>query len=169
MKESRQEMPHKGEQQYLRTRIIQVLVWGTAFFFLIIGFSLDRHMLFEISVPEEQLWLERYRLQFAHLLDAESQQSRAEGDTLNAARLNVEAAELRAAVRLLRDERGDAELRAYGLILLVTAFAILWPVVLRTLYGRLLQEIIPPRWAAISYSIVLGLLTTVIAWMTAIL
>ncbi|MES9539211.1 MULTISPECIES: hypothetical protein [unclassified Actinomadura] len=155
-----------------REVILKVLGWGTIVYFLIIGFALDKHALFELKSPPGSAQLQQAQHAHASALDSKAQ-SLAKSDPAAAADLTAQAAKIRFDVNTAVRDQSDSRLRAVGLIIGTTAFALLYPPLIYLTYRRTdptstlaLSDLIPLK-AALAYGIVMSLITAIAGFTTA--
>ncbi|SNS63690.1 hypothetical protein [Actinomadura mexicana] len=99
-----------------RELVLRVLGWGTIVYFLIIGFALDEHALFELRSPPGWTQLQQAQRAHAKTLDSKAQ-SLAMTDPAASADLEAQAAKIRFDVGAADHDRSDGRFRAIGLII----------------------------------------------------
>lgn len=160
------------ETRSRREIIFKVLSWGSVIYFLIVGFALNQHGLFELTPPEGNERLYQAQLVHVDALDKKSDGLKAE-DPVEAARLGVEAAKIRAEVDEARKGQSDSWYRAVGLVVGVIIYALVYPLLILLVYrrtdpeGTLAERDPIPLRDALIYGITLSILTSTAAVMTA--
>jgi hypothetical protein len=107
-----------------RDLVLRVISWGIAAYLFVIGFSLDRHALFELRSAPETTALEAAQAEYSRQLIVARQKALASGDLVEAAKLNVAAMEAAVQVAESQDLRRDCFLRALSLIGSVSLFCL---------------------------------------------
>ncbi|MCD0451468.1 hypothetical protein LO762_20030 [Actinocorallia sp. API 0066] len=155
-----------------REVVLRVLGWGTVVYFLIIGFALDRHALFELRAPAGVADLQRAQRGYALALEARAREVR-EDEPLVAAEMGAQAARIRVEVEEAVKEQADGRYRAVGLIAGTGAFALGYPWLIYVVYRRTdpdgtlaAGDLIPLR-AALGYGVVTSVITFVAGFSTA--
>jgi hypothetical protein len=156
-----------------REVILKVLGWGTVVYFLIIGFALDKHALFELRSPPGSAGLQRAQLAHADALDSKAR-GLAGADPVATADLRAQAARIRFDVDTARSDQSDGRFRAIGLIAGTGAFALLYPPLIYVTYRRTAPassvpstpDLIPLK-AALGYGVVMSVITFIAGFTTA--
>lgn len=152
--------------------ILRLLGWGTIVYFLIIGFALNQHGMFELRSAPGADSLRRAQETQAEILDRRGDQLHVT-DPVTAADLRVQAAKIRVEVSDRLREQSDNRGRAVALLIVVTAYAVAYPLMILVLYrrtdpdGSLATRDLISRRVAVTYGIVMSVLTTVAAAGTA--
>jgi len=152
--------------------VLRVLGWGTVVFFLITGFALDQHALFELLPPPGASQLQEAQTAYAAALDGQSARAR-QSDPVEAAKLAVEAAKIRAEVDSAVKDQADSRGRALALIAGALAYAVVYPLLILATYRRtdpdhtLPADDLIPRRAALIFGITMSIVTAVVAVSTA--
>ncbi|MEO3789049.1 hypothetical protein ABGB14_02490 [Nonomuraea sp. B10E15] len=160
---------HRKTRQEL---VLRVLGWGTVVYFLITGFALDQHALFELNPPPLAARLYEKKIAYADALEGKSRQL-GKTDTVEAANLAMQAAQVRAEVDSAIREESDSRGRAIALIAGGVAFSTLYPLLIVVTYrrtdpdGTLAADDLVPLRAALLYGIVMSVVTAAAAIMTA--
>lgn len=158
-----------------RTRqelVLRVLGWGTVVYFLITGFALDQHALFELNPPPSAVRLHKTQTVYADALEGKSRQL-GQTDTVEAANLAMQAAKIRAEVDAAIKDQSDSQGRAIALIVGVMAFSLLYPLLIMAIYrrtdpdGTLAADDLIPLRAALVYGIAMSIVTAAAAISTA--
>lgn len=151
--------------------VLKVLGWGTVVYFLITGYALDQHALFELRSPPGSVRLQQAQIAHADALDAKAR-SVARSDPVHAADLTAKAAKIRFDVDNAAKERSDSRYRAIALIGGALLFAVLYPLLILATYRRTTfqgaqsSDLISLR-AALIYGIAMSVITTTAAVSTA--
>ncbi|MFC4054521.1 hypothetical protein ACFOY4_32935 [Actinomadura syzygii] len=148
-----------------RDLVLRVLVWGTVVYFLLIGFALDQHALFELKAPPGAARLHQAKTAHADALDTKAQ-SLAQTDPVAATDLRAQAAQIRFEIDTAVKDQSDSRYRAIGLIAGTLAFALLYPFLIYATYRRTeprgSSDLIPLK-AALAYGVTMSVLTTTAA------
>ncbi|GAA4232946.1 hypothetical protein GCM10022254_34220 [Actinomadura meridiana] len=156
-----------------REVILKVLGWGTVVYFLIIGFALDKHALFELKSPPGSARLQQAQLAHADALDSKSR-GLTGADPVASADLKAQAARIRFDVATARGDQSDGRYRAIGLIAGTAAFALLYPPLIYFTYRRTTPtssaptppDLIPLK-TALGYGAVMSTITFIAGFTTA--
>lgn len=151
-----------------RELILKVLGWGTVVYFLLTGYALNQHELFELKAPLGATRLHQAQTAHADALDAKAR-SLAQSDPVAATDLRAQAAKLRFEVDTAVKDQSDSRFRAIGLIAGTLAFALLYPFLILATYRRTEPRTSPdliPLKAALAYGITMSILTTTAALTT---
>lgn len=137
--------------------VLRALGWGTVVYFLITGFALGRHALFELKAQPGLAQLQRAQTAHADALDAMGR-TLARSDQAQAADLAAQAAKIRFEVAAAAKERSDSRYRAIGLITGALVFAVLYPLLILAAYrrtdsGDVASPDLVPLKAALAYGI----------------
>ncbi|MGP3959110.1 hypothetical protein ACTWPT_24170 [Nonomuraea sp. 3N208] len=152
--------------------VLRVLGWGTVVYFLITGFALDQHALFELNPPPSAVRLHEKKSAYADALESKSRQLD-KTDTVEAANLAMQAAQIKAEADAAIKDQSDSRGRAFALIAGTVAFSILYPLLIVATYrrtdpdGTLAADDLIPLRAALVYGIVMSIVTAAAAIMTA--
>jgi hypothetical protein len=141
-------------------------------FFLITGFALDQHALFELVQPPGASRLQEAQTAYAVALEGQSAQAR-QSDPVEAASLAVEAAKIRAEVDSAVKDQTDSRSRAVALIAGALAYAVIYPLLILVTCrrtdpdGTLAAGDLIPRRTALIFGITMSVVTAVVAVSTA--
>ncbi|MEU9020318.1 hypothetical protein [Actinomadura sp. NPDC048394] len=155
-----------------RELILKVLGWGTLVYFLIIGFALQEHALFELRAAPGAARLQQAQRAHAGALDSRAR-SLAATDPVTSADLRVQAAKIRFEVDTAVHDQSDSRFRAIGLVIGTTAFALLYPALIYLTYrrtdptGTLAASDLVPLKAALAYGVVMSTITAIAGFTTA--
>lgn len=170
--------------------IFKVLAWGTVIYFLVMGYSVNQSGLFEWQAPDVSVFkdLDGAKKEQATRLDSEATKLEAsitrnvaevigpeqKDRASEAAKLRVEAAQLRADIYLAQEERKDGRERAKGLIIGAFVYSLMYPIVVWLVYKRtgldkgVTEKDVVPLGVAIAYSIFMSIATCWTALATAL-
>jgi hypothetical protein len=161
------------ERSRLRQELVlRVLGWGAVVFFLVTGFALDQHALFELFPPPGASQLQAAQTAYAAALDGQSAQAR-QSDPVAAASLAAEAAKIRAEVDSAVKDQSDSRGRAMMLIVGALTYAVVYPLLIMATYrrtdpdGTLAAGDLIPRRTALIFGITMSVVTAVVAVSTA--
>ncbi|MEO3928483.1 hypothetical protein ABGB07_32135 [Micromonosporaceae bacterium B7E4] len=152
--------------------ILRVLGWGTVVYFLITGFALNQHEMFELRPAPGADSLRRAQETQADLLERRGDELQAT-DPVAAADSRVQAAKIELEVGNALREQSDNRGRAIALLVGVSAYAITYPLMILAMYrrtdpdGSLAARDLIPRRVAVGYGIVMSVVTTLVAAGTA--
>jgi hypothetical protein len=152
--------------------VLRVLGWGTVVYFLITGFALDQHALFELSPPPGIERLHQAQTAHAEALEAKGRRL-AETDPVESADLTAQAAKIRFEIAGTVKDQSDSRYRAIALIVGALAFALLYPLLILATYRRTdpqgtqsSSDLIPLK-TALAYGITMSIIITTAAVTTA--
>ena len=145
----------------------KILSWGMIVYFLVFGYSLNQHALFELNpTPEQQKVVEAKKLR-AEIL---RKKSASEKDEDKSSELRVKAAETDLEAGNLEDEMRDGIGRAKGLIIAATIFFVGYVGLVYFFYEKFksaMTDYFVSRKLAIIYAVFIGLSIWITAFMTA--
>jgi hypothetical protein len=160
------------DAKYGRETMNKVLGWGAVVYFLVLGYSLNQHALFELYPAEEQIQLEKAKIAYAETLEAAAAKRPPTQDPEKSAKEKADAAQARLDVRILQDDRRDSHERARNLIIGVLVFGLGYFIAIPIFYyvnvSRYGAKYFIPIWLATLYGLVLGAVTFYVAYKTAI-
>ncbi len=143
----------------------KILSWGMIVYFLVLGYSLNQHALFELySTPEQQNVVDAKKLRAEKLRE----KSNLEPDADQSSELKVKAAETDLEARIVNDEMDDGIRRAKGLISAATIFFISYVLLIYLFYQKFKTEMADyfvSKNLALAYAVFIG--TSI--WFTAVL
>lgn len=145
----------------------KILSWGMIVYFLVFGYSLNQHALFELNPTSEQQMVADAKKLRAETLRRKSD-SEKDGDKSSEFRVKAAEAELEA--RNLEDEMRDGIGRAKGLIFAATIFFVCYVVLTWLFYKKFKSEMTDyfvPRKIAMGYAVFIGLSVWITAFLTA--
>jgi hypothetical protein len=165
-------------REFRREMILRILGWGMAVHLLVIGYSVSHSDLFELWIPDPTLFLALDAAQMKQIQiledDAKALWGSSEcGDTQKAVYLDVQAAQIKMDMLLAQEKRKDNWYRAVFLIAGVLLYSIVYPVGIWLTYQRTDpgltatgEDFISLR-TALTYGIVMSLITLLVAFLTA--
>lgn len=168
--------------------IFKVLAWGTVIYFLVLGYSVHESGLFEWHAPYVPVFedLDKAKNEQATRLDSEAREledsirgnpaevvdAQQKNKASEAAKLKVEAAQLRTEIYLAQEERKDGHERARGLVIAAFVYSVTYPVIVWLVYKRtrtgVTEKDVVPGAVAVAYAIFMSIATCVTALMTAL-
>jgi len=145
----------------------RILSWGMIAYFLVLGYSLNQHALFELfPTPEQQNVVNAKKLRAERLRE----KSDSETDIIKSSEFSVKAAEINLEAKILKDEMSDGNRRAMGLISAATVFFISYLLMTWLFYKKFepeMSDYFISRRAALAYVLFIGLSIWLTAFWTA--